>query len=167
FTAREIVQTFIDAGVPDGVLNLVYGKSRHVSPYLIASPVIRKISFTGSTAVGKGLLELAAKGVKRATMELGGHAPVIVFDDVDPVKAARQAVASKFRNAGQVCTSPTRFYVQAGVYKEFVAAFTEAARSLRVGDGLDPSSQMGPLANSRRVQAMESLVDDAIGHGAR
>jgi succinate-semialdehyde dehydrogenase/glutarate-semialdehyde dehydrogenase len=166
FTAREIVQAFIDAGVPDGVLNLVYGKSRHVSPYLIASPVIRKISFTGSTAVGKELLELAAKGVKRATMELGGHAPVIVFDDVDPVKAARQAVASKFRNAGQVCTSPTRFYVQAGVYKEFVAAFTEAARSLRVGDGLDPSSQMGPLANSRRVQAMESLVDDAIGHGA-
>ncbi len=167
FTAREIVQAFVDAGVPDGVLNLVYGKSRHVSPYLIASPVIRKISFTGSTAVGKELLELAAKGVKRSTMELGGHAPVIVFDDVDPVKAARQAAASKFRNAGQVCTSPTRFYVQTGIYKEFVAAFAEAARSLRVGDGLDASSQMGPLANSRRVQAMESLVDDAIGHGAR
>src|SRR5690606_29644502 len=123
----------------------------HVSAHLIASPVIRKISFTGSTPVGKELLALAAQGVKRSTMELGGHAPVIVFDDVDPVKTAQQAVIAKFRNAGQVCTSPTRFYVQAGIYRQFVEAFTEAARKLRVGHGLDASSQMGPLANSRRI----------------
>lgn len=167
FTAREIVQAFIDAGVPPGVLNLVYGVAREVSSHLIASPVIRKISFTGSTPVGKLLLGLAAQGVKRATMELGGHAPVIVFDDADPVAAARQAVTAKFRNAGQVCTSPTRFYVHKGIYREFVAAFAEAARALRVGNGLEAGIQMGPLANRRRQEAMQGLVDDALAHGAR
>ncbi|SHI07743.1 NAD-dependent succinate-semialdehyde dehydrogenase [Pollutimonas bauzanensis] len=167
FTAAHIVRAFIDAGVPAGVLNLVYGKSRQVSAHLIASPVIRKISFTGSTAVGKELLALAAQGVKRATMELGGHAPVVVFDDVDPVAAARQAVIAKFRNAGQVCTSPTRFYVQAGIYPQFLEAFVAAARAIQVGDGMDPASQMGPLANGRRVDAMELLVADAVKHGAR
>lgn len=167
FTAREIVQAFIDAGVPAGVLNLVYGQASNVSAHLIASPVVRKISFTGSTRVGKELLALAAQGVKRATMELGGHAPVIVFDDVDPVAAARQAVAAKFRNAGQVCTSPTRFYVQRGVYRDFVAAFVDAARGLRVGNGLEPGVQMGPLANRRRQDAVQSLVDDAVACGAK
>jgi succinate-semialdehyde dehydrogenase/glutarate-semialdehyde dehydrogenase len=129
--------------------------------------VIRKISFTGSTPVGKLLLGLAAQGVKRATMELGGHAPVVVFDDVDPVQAARQAVTAKFRNAGQVCTSPTRFYVQQGIYAKFVEAFAEAAGALRVGDGLAAGVQMGPLANSRRVEAMEAIVADTLAGGAR
>lgn len=167
FTAMELVRAFVDAGVPPHVLNLVYGRPEEVSSHLIASEVIRKISFTGSTAVGKKLLGLAAAGVKRATMELGGHAPVLVFDDVDPVQAARQAVAAKFRNAGQVCTSPTRFYVQEGIYERFVEAFAAAARELRLGDGLDPETQVGPLANERRVQAMEELVADTRGSGAR
>jgi succinate-semialdehyde dehydrogenase/glutarate-semialdehyde dehydrogenase len=166
-TAAEIVRAFIDAGLPAHVLNLVYGAPRQVSEHLIASEVIRKISFTGSTAVGKLLLGLAAQGVKRATMELGGHAPVVVFDDVDPVQAARQAVAAKFRNAGQVCTSPTRFYVQQGIYARFVDAFAEAARALRVDDGLSANVQMGPLANSRRVEAMSALVTDTLADGGR
>ncbi len=166
-TAAEIVRAFIDAGLPVDVLNLVYGAPRQVSEHLIASEVIRKISFTGSTPVGKLLLGLAAQGVKRATMELGGHAPVVVFDDVDPVQAARQAVTAKFRNAGQVCTSPTRFYVQQGIYAKFVEAFAEAAGALRVGDGLAAGVQMGPLANSRRVEAMEAIVADTLAGGAR
>ncbi len=166
-TAQAIVECFIDAGLPPDVLNLVYGDARLVSSHLIASDVIRKISFTGSTPVGKHLLGLAAQGVKRATMELGGHAPVVVFDDVDPVAAAQQAAVSKFRNAGQVCTSPTRFYVQQGVYEAFVQAFTQAARALKVGDGLAPGIQMGPLANPRRVAAMQALTADTVAAGAR
>jgi succinate-semialdehyde dehydrogenase/glutarate-semialdehyde dehydrogenase len=166
-TAQAIVQCFIDAGLPKHVLNLVFGDPRQVSEHLIGSDVIRKVTFTGSTPVGKVLLGLAAQGVKRATMELGGHAPVIVFDDVDPVAAARQAVVSKFRNAGQVCTSPTRFYVQQGVYEAFAQAFAEAAGKLVVGDGLAEGVQMGPLANPRRVEAMESLCADALAQGAR
>ena len=167
FTAAEIVRAFVDAGVPAHVLNLVYGRPEQVSRHLIGSDVIRKISFTGSTAVGKQLLALAAAGVKRATMELGGHAPVLVFDDVDPVQAARQAVVAKFRNAGQVCTSPTRFYVQQAIYEPFVQAFAEAAGALRIGDGLDRETQLGPLANERRVRAMEALVADTRASGAR
>ena len=166
-TAAEVVRAFIDAGLPAHVLNLVYGAPRQVSEHLIGSDVIRKISFTGSTAVGKQLLGLAAQGVKRATMELGGHAPVLVFDDVDPVQAAKQAVAAKFRNAGQVCTSPTRFYVQEGIYAKFVDAFAEAAGALRVGSGLAAGTQMGPLANERRVEAMAALARDTRAEGAR
>ncbi|WP_295850250.1 NAD-dependent succinate-semialdehyde dehydrogenase [uncultured Xylophilus sp.] len=166
-TGAAVVQAFVDAGLPPHVINLVYGDPRQVSAHLIASDVIRKISFTGSTAVGKQLLGLAAQGVKRATMELGGHAPVIVFDDVDPVAAARQAVVAKFRNAGQVCTSPTRFYVQEGIYPRFVEAFADASRALRVGDGLDAQTQMGPLAHPRRVAAMEAMVADTASSGAR
>jgi succinate-semialdehyde dehydrogenase/glutarate-semialdehyde dehydrogenase len=166
-TAAEIVRAFHDAGLPPGVLNLVYGTPSDISEHLIASPVIRKISFTGSTAVGKILLRLAANGVKRATMELGGHSPVVVFDDVDPVAAAKQAVAAKMRNAGQVCTSPTRFYVQDKIYKEFRDTFVAEARAVRVGDGLDPATQMGPLANSRRIAAMEMMIQDALEKRAK
>lgn len=166
FTAIEIVRAFEEAGLPAGVLNLVAGEPARISEHLIGSPVIRKISFTGSTAVGKRLLALAADGVKRATMELGGHAPVVVFDDVDPVAAARQAAASKFRNAGQVCTSPTRFYVQEGVYGAFADAFASAARALRVGPGDGAGIQMGPLANRRRLEAVGGLVADALACGA-
>lgn len=167
FTALEIVRAFIDAGLPANVLNLVYGSGQMVSSHLIASPVIRKITFTGSTPVGKELLAQAATSVKRATMELGGHAPVFVFDDVDPIVAAQQAVQAKFRNAGQVCTSPTRFYVQKSIYPAFVKAFAEAASGLRVGNGLEKGAQMGPLANIRAVRTMESFVADAQACGAR
>ena len=163
----ELIRAFIDAGVPAGVVNLVYGDPGQISSYLIAHPVIRKISFTGSTAVGKQLASMAGLHMKRMTMELGGHAPVIVFDDADIALAAKTMVASKFRNASQVCVSPTRFWVQEGVYREFVAQFLEHTRKLKVGNGLDVTSTMGPLANPRRVQAMQSLTDDACAQHAQ
>ena len=163
----ELIRAFIDAGVPAGVVNLVYGDPGQISSYLIAHPVIRKISFTGSTAVGKQLASMAGLHMKRMTMELGGHAPVIVFDDADIALAAKTMVASKFRNAGQVCVSPTRFWVQEGSYREFVAQFLEHTRKLKVGNGLDVASTMGPLANPRRVQAMQSLTDDACAQHAQ
>ncbi len=156
-----LIQAFIDAGVPAGVLNLVYGDPAHISSYLIAHPAIRKISFTGSTPVGKQLAAMAGLHMKRMTMELGGHAPVVIFDDADVALAAKTMVASKFRNAGQVCVSPTRFLVQEGVYKEFVAQFVMHAEKLQVGSGLETSTTMGPLANPRRKAAMENLVADA------
>ena len=156
-----LITAFIDAGVPPGVVNLIYGDPAQISSYLIAHPAIRKISFTGSTAVGKQLASMAGLHMKRMTMELGGHAPVIVFDDADIALAAKTMVASKFRNAGQVCISPTRFLVQTGVYSQFVKQFVEHARLLKVGDGLDPATTMGPLANPRRVTAMQSLTEDA------
>lgn len=166
-TAAAIVRAFHDAGLPKGVLNLVHGVPGEISTRLIRSPVIRKISFTGSTAVGKQLLALAAEGVKRATMELGGHSPVVVFDDADPVGAAHMAVAAKSRNAGQVCTSPTRFFIQRGIYEAFRDAFVARARDLRIGPGDDPASQMGPLANARRITTIEAMIADAVGRGAR
>ncbi|QND67144.1 NAD-dependent succinate-semialdehyde dehydrogenase [Mesorhizobium loti] len=162
----ELVRAFVDAGLPDGVLNLVYGTPSEISAYLIPHPVIRKISFTGSTPVGKQLASLAGLHMKRATMELGGHAPVIVLPDADLDRAARSMVASKFRNAGQICVAPTRFLVDHAVYDEFVGRFAEATRQIKVGDGLAEGTTMGPLANPRRVQAMEDLVHDAVQKGA-
>ena len=156
-----------DAGVPPGVVNLVYGNPADISEYLIPHPVIRKISFTGSTVVGKQLAALAGLHMKRATMELGGHAPVIVFDDADVAVAAKVMAASKFRNAGQVCISPTRFLVQEGVYDKFVKQFVDGAKALKVGNGLDATSTMGALANDRRITAIESMVQDAVGHGGK
>jgi succinate-semialdehyde dehydrogenase / glutarate-semialdehyde dehydrogenase len=166
-TALAIARAVLDAGVPAGVLSVVFGVPAEISQYLIASPIIRKITFTGSTAVGKLLAKLAADGVKRTTMELGGHAPVVVFEDADPDKAAELSVTSKFRNAGQVCVSPTRFYVHESLHGRFVDRFTELARSLPVGPGLAPTSKMGPCANPRRIDAMESFISDARDRGAR
>lgn len=163
----EMVRCFHDAGLPAGVLNLLFGAPAEISSYLIASPVIRKISFTGSVPVGKHLASLAGQYMKRSTMELGGHSPVLVFDDSDVETAAKVTAAAKFRNAGQVCVSPTRFYVHDRVYDSFVSRFTEIARNLKVGDGMDPASQMGPLAASRRVDVMDSFVADAVQRGAR
>ena len=157
----ELIRAFIDAGVPAGVVNLVYGDPAHISSYLIAHPAIRKISFTGSTPVGKQLAAMAGLHMKRMTMELGGHAPVVIFDDADIALAAKTMVASKFRNAGQVCVSPTRFLVQEGVYKDFVAQFVMHAEKLQVGSGLEAGTTMGPLANPRRMSAMQNLVEDA------
>ncbi|RYE08267.1 MAG: NAD-dependent succinate-semialdehyde dehydrogenase [Hyphomicrobiales bacterium] len=166
-TCLALAQALHDAGLPAGVLNVVFGRSAEVSAHIIGSPVIRKISFTGSTEVGKHLAGLAALGAKRATMELGGHAPVIVFDDVDVDRVADLAVASKFRNAGQVCVSPTRFFVQQKVYDRFAQGFAERASKLRVGDGLAADTQMGPLANARRLDALAALTSDAVNKGAK
>jgi succinate-semialdehyde dehydrogenase / glutarate-semialdehyde dehydrogenase len=166
-SAIEIVRALLDAGLPAGVAQLVFGVPEEISRHLLASPVIRKLSFTGSIAVGKHLLALAAATVKRTTMELGGHAPVIVFDDADLDRTVEMLAAAKFRNAGQVCVSPSRFYVQAGVYARFVAAFTARARRIEVGDGLLEQHHMGPMANPRRPAAMEVLVADAVRNGAR
>lgn len=162
-----IMQCVIDGGVPGNVAQLVYGVPDMVSRHLIASPVIRKVSFTGSVPVGKHLLKLAADGVKRTTMELGGHAPVLVFDDCDLEKAIKLSSTQKFRNAGQVCISPTRFYVQEGIYNRFVAGFAEATKKVQMGNGLDASTIMGPLANDRRPPAIEKLVRDATDKGAK
>jgi succinate-semialdehyde dehydrogenase / glutarate-semialdehyde dehydrogenase len=166
-SAIEVVRTLVDAGLPAGVVQLVFGVPDEVSRHLLASPIVRKLSFTGSTAVGKHLLALAAATVKRTTMELGGHAPVIVFDDADLERTVELLATAKFRNAGQVCVSPTRFYVQQGIYDRFVTAFTERTRKLEVGDGLIERHHMGPMANPRRPQAMEALIGDAVSRGAR
>jgi succinate-semialdehyde dehydrogenase / glutarate-semialdehyde dehydrogenase len=163
----EMVRCFADAGLPAGVLNLVFGVPATISEHLIAKDDVRKISFTGSIPVGKHLAQLAAKGMKRATMELGGHSPVVVFADADPEKSADTIAAYKYRNAGQVCISPTRFYVQESVYGRFLARFTEYAKSLKLGDGLEKGITMGPLANARRIDAMDSFVNDAKDRGGK
>ena len=163
----ELIRAFIDAGVPAGVVNLVYGDPAHISTYLIAHPAIRKISFTGSTPVGKQLAAMAGQHMKRMTMELGGHAPVIVFNDADIALAAKTMAASKFRNAGQVCVSPTRFLVQEGAFNEFVEQFVMHAEKLKVGNGMEAGVNMGPLANPRRITAMENLVADAAQQNAK
>lgn len=162
-----LIKAFADAGIPAGVINLVYGVPAEISEYLIPHPVIRKISFTGSTPVGKQLAALAGLHMKRATMELGGHAPVIVADDVDVESVVGMMVANKFRNAGQVCVSPTRFLVQERIADEFTDRFTAGAKAIRVGDGLKADVDMGPLANDRRIPALESLIGDAVANGAR
>ncbi|MDE1165317.1 MAG: NAD-dependent succinate-semialdehyde dehydrogenase [Pseudomonas sp.] len=162
----ELVRAFADAGVPAGVIGLVYGDPAQVSSYLIPHPSIRKITFTGSTPVGKQLAALAGQHMKRATMELGGHAPALVFDDADLDKAVQLLVASKFRNAGQVCVSPTRLLVQRSVFEPFLERFVAQAKKIKVGNGLEEGTTMGPLANDRRVPALESLVNDARTHGA-
>ena len=162
-----LVKCFHDAGVPAGVINLVYGVPAEISEYLIPSPIIRKVSFTGSVPVGKHLNALAASHMKRATMELGGHAPVLVFDDADVDGAAKLMGALKYRNAGQVCVSPTRFFVQEKVYDKFVSQFIDIAKNTKVGDGLEADSKMGPLANPRRINAIEGFIADAQDKGAK
>jgi len=163
----ELVRCFVEAGLPPGVLNLVFGVPAEVSAHLLASDVVRKISFTGSVPVGKHLAGLAAKGMKRATMELGGHSPVVVFGDADPEKTADTIAAFKYRNAGQVCISPTRFYVQEPVYDRFLRRFTEHANAIKLGDGLDQGVTMGPLANARRLDAMAAIVNDSKSRGGK
>ncbi|MDR2239075.1 MAG: NAD-dependent succinate-semialdehyde dehydrogenase [Zoogloeaceae bacterium] len=165
-SAIALVRAFHDAGLPPGVLNLVCGDPAQVSTHLIAHPAIRKVSFTGSIPVGKQLGALCAGGVKRYTAELGGHAPVLVLGDADAAQTAKLSVAAKYRNAGQVCASPTRFFVHRALFQPFVAAFVAGARALRVGDGLTPETEMGPLIHARRLAQMEALVADALACGA-
>jgi succinate-semialdehyde dehydrogenase/glutarate-semialdehyde dehydrogenase len=166
-SCAALIDAFAQAGIPAGVVNLVFGVPADISSYLIPHPVIRKISFTGSTAVGKQLAAMAGAHMKRVTMELGGHAPAIVFGDADIDTAAKILSANKFRNAGQVCVAPTRFLVQEPVYGQFVDRFVAAAKALKVGDGLDKETRMGPLAHSRRLDAIEAFVADATAKGAR
>jgi succinate-semialdehyde dehydrogenase/glutarate-semialdehyde dehydrogenase len=162
-----LVKALHDAGIPPGVLNLVYGVPAEISEYLIPHPNIRKVSFTGSVPVGKHLNALAASHMKRATMELGGHAPVLVFDDADVEGAAKLMGAFKYRNAGQVCVSPTRFFVHDKVYDNFVGKFIDIAKKTKVGDGMAADTRMGPLANPRRINAIEAFVADAQDKGAK
>ncbi|MGH6608963.1 MAG: NAD-dependent succinate-semialdehyde dehydrogenase, partial [Burkholderiaceae bacterium] len=162
----ELIRAFADAGMPPGVLGLVYGNPAEISSYLIPHPIIRKITFTGSTAVGKQLAAMAGQHMKRVTMELGGHAPVIVAEDADIALAIKCTGAAKFRNAGQVCISPTRFLVHESIRKDFAAALTKHAQGLKVGDGLAEDTQMGPLANPRRLTAMAEFTKDAVDRGA-
>lgn len=165
-TALELIRALHDAGVPAGVVNLVFGVPAEVSEHLIAAKPIRKITFTGSTAVGKHLMKLAADTAKRSTMELGGNAPAIVFPDADLDKAVNALGFFKFRNAGQVCVSPQRFFVHESLYDRFLDGFVAKARAVKVGNGLAEGTTMGPLANPRRVEAMERVVADAAARGA-
>ncbi|MDR6152712.1 succinate-semialdehyde dehydrogenase/glutarate-semialdehyde dehydrogenase [Acidovorax delafieldii] len=163
----ELIRAFADAGVPAGTVGLVYGDPAEISNYLIPHPIIRKVTFTGSTPVGKQLAALAGKHMKRVTMELGGHAPVIVAEDADLELAIKIGSGAKFRNAGQVCISPTRYLVHESIRADFAAAFAKYAQGLKVGDGLTAGTQMGPLANPRRITAMADLLADAVQQGAK
>ena len=163
----ELFRALADAGIPAGVAQLVHGKADLVSSTLFASPVIRKASFTGSVPVGKHLMKLAADTMTRITLELGGHAPVLIFDDCDLDKTLDMVVPQKFRNAGQVCVSPTRFYVQEGIYDAFLKGFAARTAHVKTGDGLAADTKMGPLANARRPDEIEKLVNDAAAKGAR
>lgn len=162
----ELVRAFVDAGLPAGVIGLVYGDPAHISDYLIRHPAIRKLTFTGSTQVGKQLAALAGAHMKRVTMELGGHAPVIVCEDGDIDVAVRSTAAAKFRNAGQVCIAPTRFLVHNSIRDSFTRALIAQTEAIVVGDGLAPPTQMGPLANARRLAAITQVVEDAVARGA-
>jgi succinate-semialdehyde dehydrogenase/glutarate-semialdehyde dehydrogenase len=165
--ALEMARCLIDAGVPKGVCSIVFGPPAEVSAHLLASKVIRKMSFTGSTRVGKQLAALAAQNMIRTTMELGGHAPVLVFGDVDLEHVLDLSVIAKFRNAGQVCVSPTRFYVHDSLYTKFVQGFAARAKALIVGNGLVETNRMGPLAHAGRAPFIEPLIDDARQRGAK
>lgn len=162
----ETVRAFVDAGVPVGALTLVFGRPAEISSHLIPSPIIRKVSFTGSVPVGKHLAAMAAENMKVCTMELGGHGPAVVFDDVDAAKTAKAFAAFKFRNAGQVCISPTRFFVQEAAHEAFLNAFVEYAACVKVGPGNEDSTQMGPLTTKRRLDALEQLISGAVDAGA-
>lgn len=166
-SALAVLQCLLDAGLPKQVAQAVFGVPDEVSRHLLGSPIIRKLSFTGSTVVGKHLARLATENMQRTTMELGGHGPVLVFDDVDVEHVLNTVVPHKYRNAGQVCVSPTRFIVQQGVYDRFREGFAQRAQAIKVGNGLDDGTQMGPMANPRRPEAMDKLIGDAVQRGAK
>ncbi|MBX3454313.1 NAD-dependent succinate-semialdehyde dehydrogenase [Ferrovibrio sp.] len=166
-SCAALIQCYIDAGFPEGSVGLVYGVPAEISEYLIPHPIIRKITFTGSTPVGKHLAMLAGLHMKRATMELGGHAPAIVFEDADVDVAVKVLGTNKLRNAGQVCVSPTRMLVHEKVYDQFVDGMTKLMAGTKVGNGMDKDTRMGPLANGRRVEAMDMFVADAVSKGAK
>lgn len=162
-----IAKMFHEAGLPKGVLNIVWGVPAEVSHKLITSPIVRKVSFTGSVAVGKQLAGLAGAHMKRVTMELGGHSPVIVHADADIQRSARHLAKFKLHNAGQVCISPTRFYIHDSVYDEFMDTFVDVMANVKVGAGLDPETTMGPLAHQRRLPVMDKFISDATKRGGK
>ncbi|RQM43974.1 NAD-dependent succinate-semialdehyde dehydrogenase [Paraburkholderia bannensis] len=166
-TALALARALDDAGLPKGVLQVVFGVPDEVSKTLIASPIIRKVTFTGSVPIGRLLAARAAEGVKPITLELGGHGPVLVFKDADVERAAVGGAANRFRGTGQVCISSTRFLIQREVYDEFAEHFVAATQSLKVGDGMQPGTQVGPLANPRQIAKMEELIADAVARGAK
>ena len=166
-SGMAIIQTLMDAGLPINVVNLVTGESRKISEYLIASPIVKKVTLTGSTAVGREILQLAANGIKKVSMELGGHAPVIIFEDADIAEAAEMCARFKFRNCGQVCASPSRFYVHASHYQKFCDIFSAYAKELVVGNGLNPDVGMGPMINVRGLSHVQDLITDALDKGAK
>ena len=166
-SALGVLQCLLDAGLPKQVAQAVFGVPDQVSRHLLGSPVIRKLSFTGSTVVGKHLAKLAAEDMKRTTMELGGHGPVLVFNDADFDKALETAIHGKYRNCGQVCVSPTRFIVQEDVFEKFRDGFIEGAKKVKVGNGLEDGTVMGPMANPRRPEAMDRFIADATDRGAK
>ncbi len=166
-TALALARALDDAGLPKGVLQVVFGVPDQVSSHLIASPIIRKVTFTGSVPIGRLLSARAAEGVKPITLELGGHGPVLVFADADIEKAAVEGVANRFRGTGQVCISSTRFLIQREAYADFVEHFVAATQALKMGDGMDPQTQVGPLANPRQLAKIEQLIADAVEKGAR
>ncbi|WP_171955349.1 NAD-dependent succinate-semialdehyde dehydrogenase [Novosphingobium sp. NDB2Meth1] len=166
-SALGVLQCLLDAGLPGEVAQAVFGVPDEVSRHLLGSPIIRKLSFTGSTVIGKHLAKLAAEDMKRTTMELGGHGPVLVFGDADLDRVLDTVVTQKYRNAGQVCVSPTRFIVEESVYDRFRNAFAERAKAIAVGNGLDEATRMGPMANPRRPEAMDRLIGDAVQRGAK
>ena len=165
-TGIALVQALLDAGVPGGAVQCVFGVPSDVSDHLIGSPIIRKITFTGSTEVGKLLARKAADDLKIATMELGGHGPVLVFDDCDIDAALDTMAANKFRNAGQVCISPTRFLIEENVFDKFRDGFVERAEKIKVGNGLEDGTQMGPMANARGRDNLGKLIANAKDKGA-
>ena len=166
-SALAIAELFLEAGLPPDVLSVVFGNPAEISSHLVTAPEIRKVSFTGSVGVGREIARLAAGGVKRVTMELGGHAPTLIFEDADLDAALQLVCRSKFANAGQICIAPTRFYIHEKLHDRFVEGLVTAARAIKVGPGNDSASGMGPLANQRRLTAMERLTADALEHGAR
>ncbi|MEN7537701.1 NAD-dependent succinate-semialdehyde dehydrogenase [Aurantiacibacter flavus] len=166
-SALGVLQCLLDAGLPKQVAQAVFGVPDEVSSHLLASPIIRKLSFTGSTVVGKHLVRLAADNMIRTTMELGGHGPVLIFDDADVEAALATAAPGKTRNAGQVCVSPTRFIVQENVFEKFRDGMAERLAATKVGNGLEDGVQMGPMANPRRPEAMEKFIANAVDKGAR
>ena len=166
-SGMAIIQTLMDAGLPIDVVNLVTGDSRKISKYLVESPIVKKVTLTGSTAVGREILQLAANGIKKVSMELGGHAPVIVFEDADIEAAAEMCARFKFRNCGQVCASPSRFYVHASHYQRFCDVFATIAKAMVIGDGLNPDVGMGPMINARGLNHVQNLIADAIDKGAK
>lgn len=165
-SCMALVQACHDAGLPPGVVNFVTGNSGLIAEYLIRSPSVRKVTVTGSVPVGKQILRLCADGVKKVSMELGGHAPVLVFDDVDAEVAGRACATAKFRNSGQVCISPSRFYVHEDSYEVFSRTFVKVADGMKIGRGIDEGVEMGPMANARGVATAKALVEDAVSKGA-
>lgn len=164
--AEKLVRCFIDAGLPPGTINLLLGTPEVISDEILKSPLVRKVSFTGSVEVGKSIMHKSSDTLKRLTLELGGHAPVIIFDDINPAKVAEGAVTAKLRNNGQVCSSPTRFYIHASLVDQFTEVFVTAVSKLKIGNGLEPDTDVGPLINNRRRTAVEKLVETSVAEGA-